>query len=59
VKAELEIELLPNKIDALREQEILKMIDIIQRLAAHLAPGFAAGVEACGDGGQSAAPRES
>lgn len=29
VKAELEIELLHNKIDALREQEILKLINII------------------------------
>jgi len=38
VKAELEIELLHNKIDALREQEILQLMTIIQRLAAHLAP---------------------
>ncbi len=38
VKAELEIELLHNKIDALREQEILQLITIIQRLSAHLAP---------------------
>lgn len=38
VKAELEIELLHNKIDALREQEILQLITIIRRLAAHLAP---------------------
>ncbi len=38
VKAELEIELLHNKIDALREQEILQLISIIQQLSAHLAP---------------------
>ncbi|MEQ1887998.1 MAG: DUF1003 domain-containing protein [Alphaproteobacteria bacterium] len=38
VKAELEIELLHNKIDALREQEILELITIIQRLSNHLAP---------------------
>ena len=38
VKAELEIELLHNKIDALREQEILQLITIIRRLTAHLAP---------------------
>lgn len=48
VKAELEIELLHNKIDALREQEILQLMTIIQRLAAHLAPELAAG-EASGD----------
>ena len=41
VKAELEIELLHNKIDALREQEILQLITIIQRLSAHLAPELA------------------
>jgi len=58
VKAELEIELLHNKIDALREQEILKLIDIIQRLSAPLAPGLAAGVDALGNEGQSAAARE-
>ena len=33
----LEIELLHNKIDALREQEILQLLNIIQRLSAHLA----------------------
>jgi uncharacterized membrane protein len=38
VKAELEIELLHNKIDALREQEILELISIIQRLSSQLAP---------------------
>jgi uncharacterized membrane protein len=38
VKAELEIELLHNKIDALREQEILQLISIVQKLGAHLAP---------------------
>ena len=46
VKAELEIELLHNKIDALREQEIVKLLDIIQRLSAHLAPELVAAVEA-------------
>jgi uncharacterized membrane protein len=40
VKAELEIELLHNKIDALREQEIVKLVGIIQRLSSHLAPGL-------------------
>ena len=59
VKAELEIELLHNKIDAMREQEILKLIDTVQRLTAHLAPGLAAGVEVRGQGVQGAAPRES
>jgi uncharacterized membrane protein len=46
VKAELEIELLHNKIDALREQELLKLINIIQRLSAHLAPELVAAIEA-------------
>lgn len=46
VKAELEIELLHNKIDALREQEIVQLLDIIQRLSAHLAPGLVAAIEA-------------
>ncbi len=41
VKAELEIELLHNKLDALREQEILQLITIIQRLTTHLAPELA------------------
>ena len=36
VKAELEIELLHNKIDSLREQEIVKLINIIEELAARL-----------------------
>ena len=36
VKAELEIEALHAKIDALREQEILKMMGIIERLSEHL-----------------------
>jgi uncharacterized membrane protein len=58
VKAELEIELLHNKIDALREQELLKLIDIIQRLSAHLAPDLAAGVEARGNEGEGATPCE-
>ena len=46
VKAELEIELLHNKIDALRDQEILKLIDIIERLSSHLAPDLAAAIAA-------------
>ena len=46
VKAELEIELLHNKIDALREQEIVKLLNIIQRLSAHLAPELLAAIEA-------------
>ena len=37
VKAELEIEALHAKIDSLREQEILKMMGIIERLSEHLA----------------------
>jgi len=45
VKAELEIELLHNKIDALREQEIVKLLNIIQRLSAHLAPELVAANE--------------
>jgi uncharacterized membrane protein len=48
VKAELEIELLHNKIDALREQEILKLINIIERLSAHLAPELVAEIESEG-----------
>lgn len=36
VKAELEIELLHNKIDAMREQEILKLLNIVENLSAHL-----------------------
>src|SRR5215203_739770 len=46
VKAELEIELLHNKIDALREQEIVQLLNIIQRLSAHLAPELIAAIEA-------------
>jgi uncharacterized membrane protein len=52
VKAELEIELLHNKIDALREREILKLINIIQRLSAHLAPELVATIEAEGSAGR-------
>jgi uncharacterized membrane protein len=48
VKAELEIELLHNKIDELREQEILKLINIIERLSAHLAPELVAEIESEG-----------
>jgi uncharacterized membrane protein len=51
VKAELEIELLHNKIDALREREIVQLLNIIQRLSAHLAPELVAAIEA------EAAPR--
>jgi uncharacterized membrane protein len=54
VKAELEIELLHNKIDAMREQEILKLISIIQRLSAHLAPELVATIEAEGSDSESA-----
>jgi uncharacterized membrane protein len=46
VKAELEIELLHNKIDALREQEIMQLLNIIQRLSTHLAPELVAAIEA-------------
>jgi uncharacterized membrane protein len=45
VKAELEIELLHNKIDALREQEILKLINIIERWSSHLAPELVDSIE--------------
>ncbi|MGE0221873.1 MAG: DUF1003 domain-containing protein [Acetobacteraceae bacterium] len=38
VKAELEIELLHQKIDLLREQEIARLTDVIHRLTRHLAP---------------------
>jgi hypothetical protein len=33
-------------IDALREQEILQLLNIIQRLSAHLAPELVAAIEA-------------
>ena len=46
VEAELEIELLHNKIDALREQEFVQLLSIIQRLFAHLAPELVAKIEA-------------
>ncbi len=46
VKAELEIEFLHNKVDALREQELLQLLSIIQRLSARLEPELAAAVEA-------------
>ena len=45
VKAELEIELLHNKIDLLREQEIAQLTNIIQRLTQHLAPDLVAAIE--------------
>ncbi|MFO0997903.1 MAG: DUF1003 domain-containing protein [Alphaproteobacteria bacterium] len=50
VKAELEIELLHSKIDALREQEVVKLTRIIERLTSHLAPDLIVKVEA-EDGG--------
>ena len=56
VKAELEIELLHNKIDSLREQEIVKLTDIIQRLSAHLAPERATAADTLGVGGKRAPP---
>ena len=56
VKAELEIELLHNKIDSLREQEIVKLTDIIQRLSAHLAPELATAADTQGVGGKRAPP---
>ncbi|HWL69292.1 MAG TPA: DUF1003 domain-containing protein [Geminicoccus sp.] len=59
VKAELEIELLHNKIDALREQEIVELTDIIQRLSAYLAPGLAAAAEDRDAENQSTAPHGS
>jgi uncharacterized membrane protein len=43
VKAELEIELLHQKIDMLREQEMAKLMTVLERLSAHLAPAAAAG----------------
>lgn len=45
VKAELEIELLHNKIDALREQEIVRLTNILEQLTAHLAPELGAPAE--------------
>ena len=48
VKAELEIELLHAKIDALREQEIVKLTTIIERLSAHLTPDLVAAIETKG-----------
>ncbi len=45
VKAELEIELLHNKIDLLREQEIAQLTNIIQRLTQHLAPDLVTAIE--------------
>jgi uncharacterized membrane protein len=39
VKAELEIELLHQKIDMLREQEIVRLMDVLEKLSTHLAPG--------------------
>src|SRR6266540_4136817 len=56
VKAELEIELLHNKIDALREQEILQLLNIIQRLSAHLAPELVAAVKAAAAAGGGRRP---
>ncbi len=36
VKAELEIELLHEKIDMMREQEIVKLLTVLERVSAHL-----------------------
>jgi uncharacterized membrane protein len=46
VKSEPETKLLHNKIDALREQEILQLLNIIHRLSAHLAPELVVAPEA-------------
>jgi len=46
VKAELEIELLHGKIDALREKEIDRLTRIVERLTSHLAPNLIAAIEA-------------
>ena len=44
VKAELEIELLHQKIDVLREQELARLTMVIERLTAHLAPEVVAAI---------------
>ena len=46
VKAELEIEFLHGKIDALREKEIDRLTRIVERLTSHLAPNVIAALEA-------------
>ena len=56
VKAELEIELLHNKIDALREQEILELINVIQRLSSHLAPNLGASTKGGGISARAGSP---
>jgi uncharacterized membrane protein len=38
VKAELEIELLHTKLDAMREQEIARLTEVIEALSARLGP---------------------
>ena len=38
IKAELEIELLHTKIDAMREQEIARLTEVIEALSARLSP---------------------
>ena len=38
IKAELEIELLHTKIDAMREQEIARLTEVIEELSARLSP---------------------
>ena len=53
VKAELEIELLHHKIDMLREQEIAKLVSIIERLSQYLAPEVVAAIR---DEGSAAPP---
>jgi uncharacterized membrane protein len=41
VKAELEIELLHQKIDMLREQEMARLLTVLENVSAHLAAGAA------------------
>ena len=45
-KAELEIELLHQKLDLLRETEVSELIQVIRRLEARLPPSELAGIEA-------------
>jgi uncharacterized membrane protein len=45
-KAELEIELLHQKLDLLRETEVSELIQVIRRLEARLPPGERAEIEA-------------
>jgi uncharacterized membrane protein len=45
-KAELEIELLHQKLDLLRETEVSELIQVIRRLEARLPPGERSEIEA-------------